>query len=96
MKMRNGGDVPGVTGQRARTEIVLVIGKTGDDDFNDLHGKPGGRRRGCCESPGTPAEHVLRILARLRYQTRLMSGSIAVIDKMQSVHEGQSVEIRTT
>jgi hypothetical protein len=43
MKMRGGGDVPGATGWGARAEIRLVIGKMGDNDSNDLHGKTGGR-----------------------------------------------------
>ena len=39
------------------------------------------------EVPGeTLVEHVLRILARPRYQTRLTSSSIAVVDRIQSVN----------
>ena len=36
MEMRNGGDVPGVTGQGARAEVVLVVDEMGDDDFDYL------------------------------------------------------------
>ena len=43
--MRNGGDVPGITGQGTRKEAVRVIEEMGDDHFDDLLGQPddGGR-----------------------------------------------------
>ena len=47
VKMRNGGDVPGVTGQGACAETGYVIGKASDDDFDHLQGKSGGRERAC-------------------------------------------------
>jgi hypothetical protein len=40
METRNGGNVPGVTGQGACAETACVIGKIGNDYFNDLLGKP--------------------------------------------------------
>ena len=42
MEMGGGDDIPGVTGQGAHAEIMLVVDKMGDDDFGDLQGKPGG------------------------------------------------------
>ena len=47
MEVRDSGDIPGVTGQGARPETASVIDKIGNDDFDDLKGKPGGRGRAC-------------------------------------------------
>ena len=47
IEMRNSGDVPGVTGQGACAETVCVVSKISDDHFDDLQGKPGGRRTVC-------------------------------------------------
>ena len=44
METRDGGDVPGVAGQGARTETALVIHKISDDPFDDLEGEPGDGR----------------------------------------------------
>jgi hypothetical protein len=50
MKMGNGGNVPRVTCQGAREETASVVGKVGDDHFDGLQGKPGGRRQTCRRS----------------------------------------------
>ena len=39
MKMRDGGDVPGVAGQGAREETLCVVDKMDDDHLDDLLGK---------------------------------------------------------
>jgi len=44
MEVRNGSDVPGVTGKGACAQTEYVVGKIIDDDFDDLQGEPGGRR----------------------------------------------------
>ena len=44
-EVRNGSNVPGVTGQGAREEIIFVIDEMGNDHFNGLLGKPVGRGR---------------------------------------------------
>ena len=36
MEMRNGGDVPRVTGQGARAETAFVVDNIGDNYFDDL------------------------------------------------------------
>jgi len=41
MEMRNGDNVPGVTGQGARKEAALVVDEMGDDHFEDLYGESG-------------------------------------------------------
>ena len=46
MEMGNGGDVPGVTGQGARTETVFVV-EMCEDDLDDILGKPGGEGWTC-------------------------------------------------
>jgi len=43
--MRDSSDVPGVTGHGACEKTGYVVGKIVDDDFDDLQGEPGGRRR---------------------------------------------------
>ena len=48
MEMRNGGNIPGVTCQGARAETARVIYEIGDDHFDNLKGKLGGRRRVRC------------------------------------------------
>jgi len=45
MEMRNGCDIPGVTGQGARKESASIVDEMGDDNFDDLLGKSGGRGR---------------------------------------------------
>lgn len=79
VEMRNGGNVPGVTGQSACKETVCVESKICDDYFDDLQGKPGGGRRACRggHRSNTP-KHTLRILSRVLYQTRLTSRLITV------------------
>ena len=47
MEMENGGNVPGVTSQGACEETVCVVSEMGDDHFDDLLGKPGGKGRAC-------------------------------------------------
>ena len=47
MEMRNGGDVPRVTGQGACAETELVVDQVSDDDLNDVLRKAGDRGRGC-------------------------------------------------
>ena len=47
-------------------------------------------------SRGVLPEHILRILATLRYQIRMASSSITVVDGIQSVNSGQEAEMRTT
>jgi hypothetical protein len=42
MKMRDRGDVPGVTGEGTCQKTAHVIGKVGDDHFDNLLGKLGG------------------------------------------------------
>ena len=48
MEMRNGGNVPTVTGQGACTEAVCVISKISDKFLDDLKGQSGCRRLVCC------------------------------------------------
>ena len=48
IEMGNSGDVPGATDPGARAETACVVSKIGDDYFEDLQGKPGGRRTVCC------------------------------------------------
>ena len=43
VEMRNGDDMPRVTGQGAREKTVRLIDEMGDDDFDNFEGKPGGR-----------------------------------------------------
>jgi hypothetical protein len=50
MKMRDGGDVPGVTGQGACPEAARVVDEVCDDHFNDVLGKSRGKRQGCRRS----------------------------------------------
>ena len=45
VKMRDGGDVPGVTRQGACEETARVIDEVGDDHFDDLERKLGGGGR---------------------------------------------------
>ena len=45
MEMRDGGDVPRITGQGTCTETGLVVEKMSDDLFDDVLRKPGDRRR---------------------------------------------------
>lgn len=49
IEVRNGGDVPGIAGQRAsaKTVHVHVIGNISDNHFCGLQGKQGGGGRGC-------------------------------------------------
>ena len=47
MEMRNGGDVPRVTGQGARAETAFVVDNIGDSYFIDLLREPSGRGRAC-------------------------------------------------
>ena len=59
MEMRNGGDVPGATGQGTCTETAHVVDEIGDDHVNDLLRKPGGGghvRRGGLRRK-TPGKH---------------------------------------
>ena len=46
MKVRDGGDVPGVTGQGVCEEGALVVDQTDDAHFDDFQGETdgGGRR----------------------------------------------------
>ena len=46
IEVGSGGDVPGVAGQGACTEIVRAVDRMGDDYFDYLQGNPGGRGRG--------------------------------------------------
>jgi len=50
MEMRDGSDVPGVTGQGACEKTVYVVVKIGDDLFDNLQGEFGGRGRACHRS----------------------------------------------
>jgi len=56
MEVRDGSDVPRVTGQGACAETADVVAKICDDHFDDLQGEPGGRRRAGqrCLRRGTP------------------------------------------
>jgi len=47
MERMNGGDVPGITGEGTCAEATCVINEVGDNHFDDLLGKPGGRGRAC-------------------------------------------------
>ena len=47
MCMRDGGDVPRVTGQGTCAETGLVVEKMSDDHFDDVLRKPCGGRRAC-------------------------------------------------
>ena len=47
VEVRDGGNVPGATDQRACEEIGFLVDKIGDDRFDDLQGKPGNRGPGC-------------------------------------------------
>ena len=47
MKVTDGGDVPGVTGQAACAEAERVVEKLVDNHFDDFLGKPVGRRQAC-------------------------------------------------
>jgi len=51
VEMRDGGDVPRVAGQGTRAETVGVIGKMGNDHFDELQGKLGDRGRVCWRGP---------------------------------------------
>ena len=51
VEVEDGGDVPGVTGQRASKETVFVVDEIVDDHFNDLQREPGGRGYGCRKTP---------------------------------------------
>ena len=48
VKMRDGGDVPGVTGQGTCEETFRVVDEVGDDHFDNFERKidDGGRARG--------------------------------------------------
>ena len=46
-EMRNSDGVPRETGQKEREETVCVVDGVVDDYFNNIHGKPGGRRPVC-------------------------------------------------
>ena len=48
METRDGSDVPGVTGQGACKKTAYVVGKIGDDYFDDLQWESGSRGRACC------------------------------------------------
>ena len=41
--MGDSGDVPGVADQGACAKTARVVGKIGDDDFDDFQGKSSGR-----------------------------------------------------
>jgi len=43
--MRNGGGVPGTTGQRVCAETFSVVSKRRGDHFEDFKKEPGGRGR---------------------------------------------------
>lgn len=45
MEVRNAGDVPGVTSQRACAETVHVVREVSDDLLTELQGKSGGGGR---------------------------------------------------
>ena len=47
MEVGNGDGVPGITGHSACAETGRVIEDIGDDGFDEIQGKPGGRRRAC-------------------------------------------------
>jgi len=47
MEAGNGGNVPGITGQGACVETGRIIDQMGDDNSDDLQGKPGGRGQTC-------------------------------------------------
>ena len=47
IEMGNSGDVPGAIDPGARAEAACVVSKIGNDHFDDLQGKPGGRRTVC-------------------------------------------------
>jgi len=38
VEVRNGGEIPAVTGQGGREETGLVVDKVGDDNIDDLQG----------------------------------------------------------
>ena len=53
MKMRDGSNIPGVTGQGAGAQTSSIVNEMSDDRFNDFQGKLGDRRRLCgnpCQS----------------------------------------------
>jgi hypothetical protein len=50
MKMGEGGDVPGITGQGACQKTGFVVDEVGDDHLDDLLGKSGGGGRACCRN----------------------------------------------
>ena len=50
VKMRDRGDVPGVTRQGACEETASVIDEMGDDHFDDLERKVSGGGRACSRS----------------------------------------------
>jgi hypothetical protein len=47
VEMRNGGDVPGVTGQGACAEAAYVADEMGNDHFDDIEGKLSGGGPAC-------------------------------------------------
>jgi hypothetical protein len=51
VEMRNGGDVPAVTGQGACEETACVVGEMDDDQSDYFLGKSGGDGRGRRGSP---------------------------------------------
>jgi hypothetical protein len=44
VEMGNCGDIPGVAGHGTCARSAIVVDKIGEDIFNDLLGKPVGRR----------------------------------------------------
>ena len=44
MEVRDGSNVPGITGQGACAETAYVVGKIGDDHFDEFERKSGGGR----------------------------------------------------
>ena len=73
MEMRNGDDIPGVTGQGTRK----IVDEMGDDNFDDLLGKSGGRGRTCGEAR---PKYIPQIPARSLYQVCMTSSSITAVD----------------
>jgi hypothetical protein len=44
VEMGNCGDIPGVAGHGTRAKSTIVVDEIGEDIFDDLLGKPVGRR----------------------------------------------------
>ena len=51
VEMRNGDDVPGVTGHGARADTAWIVDKIINDHLDNFKGKPGGRRWACRRGP---------------------------------------------